>query len=1048
MSNGPLICALRAVFVLVAMTTLPASAIDFVHFESGPVQPIALTQDGNTLLVLNTPDNRLEVFEVKSDGLVHRSSLLVGLEPVAVAIREQADSMEAWVVNHLSDSVSVVDLTGSPRITRTLLVGDEPRGIVFAGNDQQRAFIATAHRGQRRMDAALATVPGAGDPQLTTPGIGRADVWVFDAQSPGDAAGGVPERIVSMFGDTPRALTTSPDGSTVYAAVFMSGNRTAVVSEGAVCNGFTDAPCDGDGETSPGGLADGQLPGGLPGPSADVHGDQAPETGLIVQQDPSTGVWLDEDARNWSNGVRFSLPDQDVFAIDAQSLAVTNDARGVGTILFNMITHPISGKLYVSNTDAQNLTRFEGPGTTGGSTVQGNLHQSRISILDGTQVEVRHLNKHINYAITPAPAGTADHSLATPLEMAFSPDGDTLYVAAFGSSRIGRFATSELDDDSFDPTIDSGNYIDVSGGGPTGLALSADGQRLFVATRFDNGVSVIDTATGEETLHRTLHNPEPASVVDGRQFLYDANLTSSNGEASCGSCHIFGDLDGLSWDLGDPDGEVINNPNTINLEFFGANSNTINGTGNINQLHPMKGPMTTQTLRGMANSGAMHWRGDRAVGEFGTDASDEFISFMNFNGAFEGLVGRANKLDVAQMSAFAQFALSMILPPNPVRALDNQLNASQQAGRDFYVGDRRSDGFRIDITGNQDGFNCEGCHGLDASQGFFGTDTLASFENEEQIMKIPHLRNMYQKVGMFGMPQVPFFNNIGSPHTGAQIRGTGFLHDGSTDTLFRFFNATVFAPAFNNQVGFPNEQARLDMEQFMFAFDTDLAPIVGQQITQTTANAGLVTDRIELLVTRATTPFVSKVLGGSVVEADLVVSGMIADSPVHYTMDNSALFLSDKAGETPLSLAALRALISGPQDSLTFTAVPPGSGERVGRDRDRDGLLDGDDNCPAVSNAAQTDTDGDGIGDACDVCTLDANADQRDSNGDGFGNVCDADLTNDGIVNIEDLGLFRAAFFATGDVDADFNGDGVVNVLDLGVLRQRFFGAPGPSALQ
>ena len=48
------------------------------------------------------------------------------------------------------------------------------------------------------------------------------------------------------------------------------------------------------------------------------------------------------------------------------------------------------------------------------------------------------------------------------------------------------------------------------------------------------------------------------------------------------------------------------------------------------QMHPMKGPMTTQTLRGLAHAGAMHWRGDRANGVFGIDATDENLSFNNF----------------------------------------------------------------------------------------------------------------------------------------------------------------------------------------------------------------------------------------------------------------------------------------------------------------------------------------------------------------------------------------------------------------------------------
>ncbi len=93
-----------------------------------------------------------------------------------------------------------------------------------------------------------------------------------------------------------------------------------------------------------------------------------------------------------------------------------------------------------------------------------------------------------------------------------------------------------------------------------------------------------------------------------------------------------------------------------------------------------------------------------------------------------------------------------------------------------------------------------------------------------------------------------------------------------------------------------------------------------------------------------------------------------------------------------------------------------------------------------------TDTDGDGVLDAGDNCTLAANADQRDSNGDGFGNLCDADLNNDNIVNVVDLGLLRSVFF-TADADADFNGDGVVNVVDLGLMRAAFFAAPGPSGV-
>src|SRR4029079_6938905 len=96
----------------------------------------------------------------------------------------------------------------------------------------------------------------------------------------------------------------------------------------------------------------------------------------------------------------------------------------------------------------------------------------------------------------------------------------------------------------------------------------------------------------------------------------------------------------------------------------------INGTGDPKVFHPMKGPMTTQTLRGLVNSGAMHWRGDRANGQFGVDAFDANLSFDNFIVAFQGLIGAAAPPPVADMQRFTDFQLQVVEPPNPVRALD------------------------------------------------------------------------------------------------------------------------------------------------------------------------------------------------------------------------------------------------------------------------------------------------------------------------------------------------------------------------------------------
>ena len=54
---------------------IPHRAAAFVTFETGQVRPLALTPDGHTLLALNTPDARLEVFSVVG-GVALRSTTL------------------------------------------------------------------------------------------------------------------------------------------------------------------------------------------------------------------------------------------------------------------------------------------------------------------------------------------------------------------------------------------------------------------------------------------------------------------------------------------------------------------------------------------------------------------------------------------------------------------------------------------------------------------------------------------------------------------------------------------------------------------------------------------------------------------------------------------------------------------------------------------------------------------------------------------------------------------------------------------------------------
>jgi hypothetical protein len=208
------------------------------------------------------------------------------------------------------------------------------------------------------------------------------------------------------------------------------------------------------------------------------------------------------------------------------------------------------------------------------------------------------------------------------------------------------------------------------------------------------------------------------------------------------------------------------------------------------------------------------------------------------------------------------------------------------------------------------------------------------------------------------------------------------MHDGAIDTLFRFMSLEQF-----DFSGLGGDPARRDIEAFLMAYESNLAPIVGQQVSADRDSIDAAGPRIDLLIARAGAPIV--VPGGEVErECDLVVSYANASSSVSYLLEPDGLFHPDR-GRRSLDDGQLRRRVRR-GGTLTYTCVPFGSGRRIALDRDRDGVRDGEDVCPAVAESEQADRDHDGVGDACDDCPDLFDPFQTDLDADGRGDLCQA----------------------------------------------------------
>lgn len=966
-----------------ACLLLPAVArSSFVNFETPHVSPMTITPDGSRLLAVNTADNRLEVFAITPTGLHREGSIPVGLDPVSVRART---ATEAWVVNHISDSVSIVNLTAM-NVVWTIATDDEPADVVFAGAPQ-RAFVSCS--------------------QTNT-------ILVFDPASLAAA----PQRI-TLVGEDPRAMAVSADGAKVFVAIFESGNATTILGGGLTMAGGFPPNVVSDPAGPYGGVNPPPNVGGAGGtfdPPINVDLPPPPAVGLIVRRNDA-GQWMDDNGQDWTNlvsgpqaalsgrPVGWNLVDHDLAIIDTATLGVTYDG-GIVNIAMALAVHPTDGQVTLVGTDATNEIRFE-PVLSGRflRVLMGRFDPA-AALLPGRF----DLNPHLDYVDATIDQPERDRSLADPRGIAWRADGSKGYIAGMGSNNVKPVGPG--------PNL-TADPIEVAEG-PTGLAIHDGSGRLFVLSKFAATITTIDMATDTVLATTPLFDPTPTAIRIGRKHLYDAHKNSGLGHVACASCHVDARFDALAWDLGDPTGEMKSV----------AGQNCQNGlVGGCEDFHPMKGPMTTQTLQDIVGKEPFHWRGDR-------DGLEEFRD------AFMLLQGDDETPTVDEMQEFEDFLATIHFPPNPYRTINNTLPTSllltghyttgrfAAAGLPLGTGNASTGLNRYRTGGIDGGIDCVSCHTLPTGVGsnhlvtsLFppasgpippGPDgelhhALVSVDGSTNVsIKVPQIRNVHEKTG-FDLTQM------------VNTRGFGLLHDGSVDSITRFLAEPVF--------NVTSDQDLANMVAFMFAFSgsglplgsaTDITELpgppskdahaaVGRQITVDAAN------RTTAAVINLLNTFQTLANGNHIGFVAHGVQGGIARG---YRYSGGGIMQSDRSVET-ISVTNLR-LAAAAGAEITFTAVPAGTQTRIGIDRDDDGWFDRDelDACSDPANAASTpdnaavdaDADHDGAVTLADYAALTGCLGGPTVGAPGGVCLCEFDLDGDGDVDLRDAAAFQTMF--------------------------------------
>lgn len=352
---------------IVAFECSASEEVGHPLFLSPHFNPIVIHQ--NQVYVTNTPGDTLDVLDPET--MTVRKRIPVGIDPVSLAIRP--DGKELWIANHVSDSISVIDLdpgsSSYQHIIATIqeldpvsksTLFDEPVGIAFA--DSTKAYVALSSENQ---------------------------IAVIDVSS---------RKVIHHLdipAQDPRAIVTR--NGKLYVVPFESNNQT-------------------------------QLSGGGSEFDWNLVTFNAWEHSIFHNNVLSLGHVVDIVKHP-------AVPDRDLFIFDTQTDELIRVVDTLGTLLYGLTVDSV-GNVFIAQTDARNdINGRSGTRKHGLKQMQNRAFLNRITRISSNPDSLESPN-FFDLEPLPPEHPQPGQALATPYAIQISDDDQTLVMTASGSDQL------------------------------------------------------------------------------------------------------------------------------------------------------------------------------------------------------------------------------------------------------------------------------------------------------------------------------------------------------------------------------------------------------------------------------------------------------------------------------------------------------------------------------------------------------------------------------------------------------------------------------------